>query len=277
MDIYCRIKIKDTTKTITTQIYSSPQKYWEAWWALIQSHEDASQIRLSNSEHALPSFLTPKADSMALPPTLGKQLPYVKLKHNSGFLPPSPCRQHPSQLCERQNLEPAGYDKFFLSDSHSSWWYSPDCNHHTTWPVQVDSNATKTEKCTSYAPALNECCPETSNWENMPHIHQWHCNLVKLNHRTCQTHQYGHEGASQCETFLWQKEVSVLHDGTQLPGTPYLCMWYWTELIQNTKNIEQAHTWKLNRCPHLSRPCSLHYEFLTYTCQLYTCSYPFND
>lgn len=131
MDVYCRIKIKDATKTITTQTYSSPQKYWEAWQALIQSHKDASQIRLSNSKHASPLFLMPKADSMVLPPTLGKQLPHVKLKHNSGFLPPSPCRQHSSQLHERQNLEPAGYDKFFLSDSCSSWWYSPDCNHHT--------------------------------------------------------------------------------------------------------------------------------------------------
>ena len=120
MDVYCRIKIKDATKTITTQTYSSPQKYWEAWQALIQSHKDASQIRLSSSKHASPLFLMPKADSMVLPPTLGKQLPHVKLKHNSGFLPPSPCRQHSSQLHERQNLEPAGYDKFFLSDSCSS-------------------------------------------------------------------------------------------------------------------------------------------------------------
>ena len=66
-DIYCRIKIKDAVKTISTRTYSSPQKYQEAWQTLIQSHEDAGQIRPSNSEHASPSFLTPKADSKVLP------------------------------------------------------------------------------------------------------------------------------------------------------------------------------------------------------------------
>ena len=65
-DIYCRIKIKDAVKTISTRTYSSPQKYQEAWQALIQSHEDAGQIRPSNSEHASPSFLTPKVDSKVL-------------------------------------------------------------------------------------------------------------------------------------------------------------------------------------------------------------------
>ena len=66
-DIYCRIKIKDSTKTISIWTYSSPQKYQEALQTLIWSHEDASQIRPSNSEHASPSFLTPKADPKVLP------------------------------------------------------------------------------------------------------------------------------------------------------------------------------------------------------------------
>ena len=60
-------KLKDATKTITTQTYSSLCKYQEAWKALIQFYEDVGQIRPSNSEHASPSFLTLKVDSTALP------------------------------------------------------------------------------------------------------------------------------------------------------------------------------------------------------------------
>ena len=30
-DVYCRIQLKDASKTIATQSYSSPRKYWEAW------------------------------------------------------------------------------------------------------------------------------------------------------------------------------------------------------------------------------------------------------
>ena len=66
-DVYCKIKIKDAAKTISTRTYSSPRRYREAWRTLIQSHEDAGRIRPSNSEHASPSFLTPKTDSTVLP------------------------------------------------------------------------------------------------------------------------------------------------------------------------------------------------------------------
>ena len=40
-DVYCRIELKDTSKTITTQSYLSPHKYQDAWKTLIQSHEAA--------------------------------------------------------------------------------------------------------------------------------------------------------------------------------------------------------------------------------------------
>ena len=66
-DVWCRIKIKDASKTITTRTYSSPRKYREAWKTLLQSHEDAGRIRPSNSEHASPSFLIPKSDPTVLP------------------------------------------------------------------------------------------------------------------------------------------------------------------------------------------------------------------
>lgn len=34
-DVYCRIQLKDTSKSITTQLYSSPQKYHKAWGTLL--------------------------------------------------------------------------------------------------------------------------------------------------------------------------------------------------------------------------------------------------
>ena len=66
-DVYCHIKLKDASKTITTWSYSSPWKYWDAWKTLIQSHEAAGRIRPSNSSSASPSFLVPKTDQAVLP------------------------------------------------------------------------------------------------------------------------------------------------------------------------------------------------------------------
>jgi hypothetical protein len=65
-DIYCRIHLKDAAQTIKTRSYSCPRKYREAWQTLIQQHLDAGWIRPSNSAHASPAFLVPKADSIAL-------------------------------------------------------------------------------------------------------------------------------------------------------------------------------------------------------------------
>jgi hypothetical protein len=66
-DVYCRITLKDATKTFTTRSYSSPWKYKEAWAVLIQQHLDAGRIRPSNSAHASPAFLVPKSDAAVLP------------------------------------------------------------------------------------------------------------------------------------------------------------------------------------------------------------------
>jgi hypothetical protein len=66
-DVYCRIKLKDASKTFTTRSYSSPRKYKEAWATLIQQHLDAGRIRPSNSAHASPAFLVPKSDPVVLP------------------------------------------------------------------------------------------------------------------------------------------------------------------------------------------------------------------
>ena len=66
-DVYCRIKLKDASKSITTRSYSTPRKYKDAWATLIQQHLDAGRIRPSNSEHASPAFLVPKADIVVLP------------------------------------------------------------------------------------------------------------------------------------------------------------------------------------------------------------------
>jgi hypothetical protein len=66
-DVFCRIKLKDASKTVQTQTYSTPRKYRESWAVLIQQHLDAGRIRPSNSEHAFPAFLVPKSDTAALP------------------------------------------------------------------------------------------------------------------------------------------------------------------------------------------------------------------
>jgi hypothetical protein len=43
-DMYCCIKLKDASKTITTWTYSSPHKYKDVWVTLIKQHLDASCI-----------------------------------------------------------------------------------------------------------------------------------------------------------------------------------------------------------------------------------------
>ena len=66
-DVYCRIKLKYTTKMFTTWSYSTPCKYKEAWAMLIQQHLDVGRIHLSNSAHASLAFIILKADKSVLP------------------------------------------------------------------------------------------------------------------------------------------------------------------------------------------------------------------
>jgi hypothetical protein len=66
-DVIARIKLKDSSKTITTRSYASPKKYKEAWLILIHRHLDAGRIRPSSSPFASPAFLTPKTDPTILP------------------------------------------------------------------------------------------------------------------------------------------------------------------------------------------------------------------
>lgn len=66
-EVYCRIKVKDESLSMAMCTYSSPRKWRESWSTLIQEHLDAGRIRLSNSAHASPMFLIPKAGKLALP------------------------------------------------------------------------------------------------------------------------------------------------------------------------------------------------------------------
>ncbi|TFY52450.1 hypothetical protein EVJ58_g10012 [Rhodofomes roseus] len=66
-DVWCRVQLKDATRQIVTRTYASPRKYKEAWTTLIQEHLEAGRIQPSNSAHASPAFLIPKADPTALP------------------------------------------------------------------------------------------------------------------------------------------------------------------------------------------------------------------
>ena len=43
-DVYCRIKLKDASRSIHTRTYSTPRKYHEAWAILIKQHLDAGRI-----------------------------------------------------------------------------------------------------------------------------------------------------------------------------------------------------------------------------------------
>src|SRR5882762_8235108 len=62
-DFYCRIKLKDVSKCVSTRLYATPRKYREAWATLIKQHLDAGRIQPSNSEHTSPAFLVPKLDT----------------------------------------------------------------------------------------------------------------------------------------------------------------------------------------------------------------------
>jgi len=44
-DVYCQIKLKDATRTISKRMYGCPCKYWEAWKTLIDMHS----VRRSSS------------------------------------------------------------------------------------------------------------------------------------------------------------------------------------------------------------------------------------
>ena len=59
--------LKDARKTITVKSYSTPQKYKATWAMLIQQHLDTGRIHPSNSQHASPAFVIPKADTLVLP------------------------------------------------------------------------------------------------------------------------------------------------------------------------------------------------------------------
>ena len=43
-DVYCRIRVKDASKTVQTRTYSTPRKYREAWVILIKQHLDVGRI-----------------------------------------------------------------------------------------------------------------------------------------------------------------------------------------------------------------------------------------
>ncbi|KAJ2913109.1 hypothetical protein MD484_g7300, partial [Candolleomyces efflorescens] len=66
-DDLCHIPLIDATKCIESRSYASPRKYRDAWATIINDHLTAGQIRPSDSHHASPSFLIPKADPTALP------------------------------------------------------------------------------------------------------------------------------------------------------------------------------------------------------------------
>lgn len=66
-DVYCNIQLKDATQQITSRLYSTLQKYREAWKTLIEQHLNAGHLWSSNSAHDSLAFLIPKVDLNDLP------------------------------------------------------------------------------------------------------------------------------------------------------------------------------------------------------------------
>ena len=66
-DVYCRIKLKNASKSMQTCTYNTPCKYHEAWAILIKQHLDVGHIRPLSSQHASLAFLVPKTDMVVLP------------------------------------------------------------------------------------------------------------------------------------------------------------------------------------------------------------------
>ena len=62
-----RIHLKDAYKKISTQSYSCPRQYKDAFATLVQQRLDSGFIRPSSSSFASPSFIVPKKDPKAIP------------------------------------------------------------------------------------------------------------------------------------------------------------------------------------------------------------------
>lgn len=66
-NVFAKIKICDANQTIKTCSYQCPQKYQEAWKALIEDHLTAGHIQPLSSPYASPVFIIAKADP-TIPP-----------------------------------------------------------------------------------------------------------------------------------------------------------------------------------------------------------------
>jgi hypothetical protein len=134
MDVYCKVNLKDASKTITTRSYSCPRKYRDAWKTLIQQHLDAGRICPSLSEYASPAFIVPKSDPQVLPRWVND---YRQI--NSNTITDS----YPLPWVE-DILADAGRGKIwskmdmtnsFFSHTYASGQYRFDCNNDAVWSV----------------------------------------------------------------------------------------------------------------------------------------------
>ena len=62
-----RILLKDSDQGFKSRQYPCPQKYRDAWRALLDEHLKAGRIRVSSSPYSSPAFLIPKANPTAPP------------------------------------------------------------------------------------------------------------------------------------------------------------------------------------------------------------------
>jgi hypothetical protein len=62
-----KIILTNPDAMINERQYSYPQKHLTSWRMLLDQHVDAGHLRRSSSQHASPSMIIPKKDSLALP------------------------------------------------------------------------------------------------------------------------------------------------------------------------------------------------------------------
>ena len=213
-DMYCQIQLKDATRLIATQSYSSPQKYCEAWWTLLQHHKDTGQIHPSNSSSASPSFLVPKSDTTVLPHWVND---YCVLNSNMVLdLYPLPCVDDILTDCTKGHIWSClnMMNSFFQTQVH------PDDVHLTVVTTPF---------------GLYELTAMPQGLKNVPPIHQHWMNttLCPFIGKICHIYICN---PKKCAFFLTEMDFLGHH----------IHSWDQTEHIKNPENFGLASTHQLN-------------------------------
>ena len=181
VDVYCRIKLKDTSKTIQTRTYSTLRKYRDAWGTLIKQHLDAGRIRPSNSSHASPAFLVPKTDTTVLPRWVND---YRMLNANTVLdVHPLPWVDDILADCAKGKI----WSKLDMTNSFFQTRVHPDDVHLTavTTPFGLYEWLSK---FSPDPPTTDDCGTPSLTGKNLLYLSWWHRDLVRNHGRAYETH-----------------------------------------------------------------------------------------